>query len=57
MTLVDFSFVIQEGETEIECVYVEGRVRRKSPRKKGKELEDKVVVFLRSKDVSCVGTG
>ncbi|CAG8809889.1 86_t:CDS:1, partial [Racocetra persica] len=53
MTLIDFSFVIQEGETEIECVYVEERVRKKSLRKKGKELEDKVVVFLRSKHISC----
>ncbi|CAG8476370.1 4585_t:CDS:2 [Racocetra persica] len=57
MTLVDFSFVIQEGETEIEYVYVEERVRRKSLCKKKKELKNKVVVFLRSKHISCVGTG
>ncbi|CAG8486977.1 14068_t:CDS:10 [Cetraspora pellucida] len=55
MLLVDFSFVIQESVTEIECVHIEGRVRRKSLRKKEKELEDKVV-FLRSKNVSCIET-
>ncbi|CAG8487614.1 17087_t:CDS:2 [Gigaspora margarita] len=57
MTFINVGFVIPEGETEIECVYVEERVRSESSHKKGKWLEDKAVVCLRSKGVSCVGTG
>ncbi|CAG8712222.1 26162_t:CDS:2, partial [Dentiscutata erythropus] len=46
-----------EGETEIECIYVEERVRSELSHKKEKWLEDKAVVCLRSKGVSYVETG
>ncbi|CAG8540485.1 31131_t:CDS:2 [Gigaspora margarita] len=53
MAFINIGFVIPEGKTEIECVYVEKRVRSESSYKKGKWLEDKAIVCLRSKGVSC----
>ncbi|CAG8832743.1 24491_t:CDS:2, partial [Gigaspora margarita] len=57
MSFINVGFVIPEGETEIECIYIEERVRSNSSHKKRKWLEDKAVVYLKSKGVSCVGTG
>ncbi|CAG8842638.1 37475_t:CDS:1, partial [Gigaspora margarita] len=48
MSFINVGFVIPVGETEIECVYVEERIRSESSHK-GKWLEDKAVVCLRSK--------